>query len=582
MLKRISLLALGLAGALALESTPLFAQDASADRPAALSLDGLMGEEEAPAAPKFDKSVLEAPKDATPDELFAFVDGLQEKLPQPKSQEELFQLVDALSEAYLKIADQILAAKDLTAEQKERATQLKVVALTSRANVDPKAAEALNELVDETLKNAKTTDELVKAYQLKLQVIDASEEDPTAKIDALADEMLARSEEDLQVFAVEVKARSFLTATQASAVVDPSVFEFADKIVADAKRSAAVKEKALEMKLVALVVASELEKEKEEADRDAKYAAEAEKLFEELLDGDHSLATKKTAYQLRLQTLFEAQKQGDKTAADKLEKIVERLKKEEDAELQNLAVSVKGQLLINAARQDDAAVDALEKFADETLALAQDKPELKTQAIGLKIQAFTLKKDLDAFLKFVDEQLADTDAELKSQLTRVKLSLIQQKVVEAPESFAQFEKYLEEAAADPALASAISQLYAARVAAQLNALAEKGATQANFDKFVADFKAEIEKRPESLTALLMGRAALDQIGEQLKKPELFVETFDAIVAYCKESQNETLQTLAENLDAYSKQMRQMEERLKAESDAETDAPAVEKAEKDAK
>lgn len=475
-----------------------------------------------------------------------------------------------------------MAAKDLTAEQKERATQLKVVALTSRANVDPKAAEALNELVDETLKNAKTTDELVKAYQLKLQVIDASEEDPTAKIDALADEMLARSEEDLQVFAVEVKARSFLTATQASAVVDPSVFEFADKIVADAKRSAAVKEKALEMKLVALVVASELEKEKEEADRDAKYAAEAEKLFEELLDGDHSLATKKTAYQLRLQTLFEAQKQGDKTAADKLEKIVERLKKEEDAELQNLAVSVKGQLLINAARQDAAAVDALEKFADETLALAQDNPELKTQAIGLKIQAFTLKKDLDAFLKFVDEQLADADAELKSQLTRVKLSLIQQKVVEAPESFAQFEKYLEEAAADPALASAISQLYAARVAAQLNALAEKGATQADFDKFVADFKAEIEKRPESLTALLMGRAALDQIGEQLKKPELFVETFDAIVAYCKESKNETLQTLAENLDAYSKQMRQMEERLKAESDAETDAPAAEKAEKDAK
>ena len=574
MLKRISILALGVAGALALESTPVFAQDAPAAQPAALSLDGIMGEEAAPVAPAFDKSVLEAPKNATPDELFAFVDTLQEKLPQPKSQEELYQIVDALSEAYLKIADQILAAKDLTAEQKERATQLKVVALTSRANVDPKAADALNQLVDETLKNAKTTEELVKAYQLKLQVIDASEDDPTAKINALADEMLAREEEDLQVFAVEVKARSFLTATQATGNVDASVFEFADKIIADKKRATAVVEKALEMKLVALVVAAELEKEKGEK-ADSKYAADAEKLFAQLLDGQYSAATKKTVYQLRLQTLLEAHKQGSADATAKLEDIVERLKKETDAELQNLAVSVKGQLLIDAAQKDEKAVDALDKFADETLALAQEKPELKTQAIGLKIQAFTVKKDVDGLLKFVDAQIAEADAQLKAQLLRVKLSLIQQKIAAEPEAFAQFEKFLEETAQDPAFESAVSQLYAARVAAQLNALAEKGATQADFDKFVADFKAEIEKRPESLTALLMGRAALDQIGEQLKKPELFVETFDAIVAYCKESKNETLQTLAENLEAYSKQMRQMEEQMKAEAETETASEAAE-------
>ena len=74
----------------------------------------------------------------------------------------------------------------------------------------------------------------------------------------------------------------------------------------------------------------------------------------------------------------------------------------------------------------------------------------------------------------------------------------------------------------------------------------------------------------------MGRAALDQIGEQLKKPELFVETFDAVVAYCKASENQTLQTLAENLAAYSAQMRQMEEQMKAEAasqDAEAPADA---------
>ena len=576
MFKRVSLLVLGVAGALALESTPVFAQDAPAAQPAALSLDGIMGEDPTPAAPAFDKSILEAPKDATPDELFDFVDSLQDKLPQPKSQEELYQIVDAVSEAYLKIADRILAVKDLTPEQKERATQLKVVALTSRANSDPKAVAALNQFVDETLKNAKTTDELVKAYQLKLQVLDASSDDPTAEINALADEMLARAEEELQVFAVEVKARVFLTATQTTGVVEPSVFEFADKIIADKNRADAVVEKALEMKLVALVVAAELEKEKGEK-ADAKFAADAEKLFAQLLDGKYSDATKKTVYQLRLQTLLDAQKQGDADATAKLEDIVERLKKENDEELQNLAVSLKGQLLIDAAQKDEKAVAALDKFADETLALAQEKPELKTQALGLKIQAFTIKKDVDGLLKFIDAQIADADAQLKTQLMRVKLSLIQQKINADPEAFAQFEKFLEETAKDPAFESAVSQLYAARVAAQLNALAEKGATQADFDKFVEDFKAEIAKRPESLTALLMGRTALDQIGEQIGKPELFIETFDAIVAYCKTSDNETLQTLAENLEAYSAQMRQMEEQLKAQEAAEateaTEVPA---------
>ncbi|MBQ6828125.1 MAG: hypothetical protein IJO46_08945, partial [Thermoguttaceae bacterium] len=564
------------AGALALESTPVFAQDAPAAQPAALSLDGIMGEESAPVAPAFDKSILEAPKDATPDELFAFVDSVQEKIPQPRSQEEYYQLVDAISEAYLKIADQILAAKELAPEQKERATQLKVVALTSRANFDPKAVEALNQFVDEVLKEAKTSDELVKAYQLKIQVADASSEDPTAQIDAIADEMLAREEEDLQIFAVEVKARSFLAATQATGSVAPTVFEFVDKIVADKNRAPAVVEKALETKLAALIVADELEKEKAEQ-ADPKYAAEAEKLFAQLLDGDYSLSTKKTVYQLRLQTLLGPHQQGDATATAKLEEIVERLKKETDVELQNLAVSLQGQLLIDAARKDEAAVAELAKFADEVLKLAQEKPELKTLALGLKIQAFTAQKDVDGLLQFVDAQIVEADAKLKAQLLRVKLSLIQQKISEAPETFAQFEKFLEETAADPAFQSAVSQLYAARVAAQLNALAEKGATQADFDQFLEGFKAEIEKHPDSLTSLLMGRAALDQIGEQIGKPELFIETFDAIVAYCKTSDNETLQTLAENLEAYSAQMRQMEEQLKAQEAAEateaTEVPA---------
>ncbi len=182
---------LGLAATLAFGSFAAFAQD-EPKQPATLSSPLLMDEELAPQKIKIDPAILTPPADATADELFEFVDTLQDKLPQPTSQEELYQVVDAFSKTTMTVADKLLAMDDLTQEQRERAVQLKVVSLTTRANVDPDAAKELDAFVDDNLAKAKTDEELLKAYQLKLQVTAASEENPLEKIKAIADEAFQR------------------------------------------------------------------------------------------------------------------------------------------------------------------------------------------------------------------------------------------------------------------------------------------------------------------------------------------------------------------------------------------------------
>lgn len=571
MLKKLSFVLLGLVGALAFESAPLYAQTAApAAQPESLSLGGLMGESSKPEAKPFKVELPSAPKDATADELFAFVDGLQETLPQPSSQEEMFQLVDALSKAFLEAANQILALKDLTPEQKERATQLKVVALTSRANVDAEAAKELDAFVEETLKNAKTNEELIKAYQLRLQVLAAGEDDSLAEINALADEMFALEQEELQIFAIEVKAQAFLTGTQQTGAVDKSIFEFVDSVVDDAKRSQNVKEKALEMKLVALVIASELEKEKEAAEQDASFGENAEKLFAELLDGDYSTALKKTVYQLRLQTLNPQADDAETTA--KLNDVVARLLKEEDQELQALGNAVKGQQLLVAAQKDEAAIAEFEKFADELLEIAKTNENVKTQAIGLKIQALSLKKDAENLMKFVDANLENAETELKTNLTRIKLQLISQAVAEDASALAKYEAYLEEAGADEKLAEAVDNVYVAQIIGQFEKIAEDGGTLEQFNKVVDELKSRLEKRLSTVSALLIARQAIDQIGEKNNAVKLFDETLANVIEFCKASKNEELATLGENLDSYLKQM----EAAQAGDEADQTAAPAEK------
>ena len=169
MFKRSSLCSLALVLSCALSSSVALAQDKpttpKTDVPASLSLDSLMVDPpKVPEPLKIDESILALPENATFDELFEFINGLQTKLPVPKNQQERFAVIDAFSKTCLTAADKMLAM-DLTEEQRERAVQLKVVALTTRANIDEEAADQLNAFVDENIKNAISDEALVKTYK---------------------------------------------------------------------------------------------------------------------------------------------------------------------------------------------------------------------------------------------------------------------------------------------------------------------------------------------------------------------------------------------------------------------------------
>lgn len=109
---------LSLAVIVSLGASVAYAQNAAdapeQDRPASLSLDSLMVDP--PVAPepfKIDEALLTPPENATADELFEYIDSLQTKLPQPRSQEELHTIVDEYSKACLQVSDMLLAM-DLT------------------------------------------------------------------------------------------------------------------------------------------------------------------------------------------------------------------------------------------------------------------------------------------------------------------------------------------------------------------------------------------------------------------------------------------------------------------------------------
>lgn len=565
-----------------------FAQDApnATQQPATLSANQLMDDElstQEKAEPiKIDPAILAVPEDANAEQLFEFIEALQGKLPQPQSQEDLYAVVDAFSQTCMKVADKLLAMNDLTPEQKERAIQLKVVALTTRANVDKEAAGELDKFVEDNLKNAKTDEELIKAYQLKLQVLAASEENPIEKINALADEAFQREQEELQLFAIEVKANAFLTSVQKSGQFDKGIIEFVESVINDNTRSTKVKEKAYEMKLVALIIASELEKEKAESERDKSFAEQAEALFTQLLDGDYSLALKKNTYQLRVQTLMEAEEPDQA----KIDEIVDKLSKEEDSELYALGVAVKGQTLLIAAQKDKANLAALTEYADKIVEEAKTRPELKTQSIGLKIQSYRLNGDDDALLSYVDQEIANNPADdLKLNLYLVKIKLITSAVAQNPESFDSFQKFIEEVKGNEELTDSVAQIYGARFSGKVSKIAENGGSLEDFNKSLDQFKTDLSVAPRAVTALLMARQAIDKIGTANNNANLFDEVFDSIIDYCKKSDVEELNTLAQNLETYLAQMRQAKEQAekaaaeKAEAEkAETSKADTEKTE----
>ena len=557
MFNRYSLCLLSVAASLALGGVSAYSQDGAKpdEKPAAdLSLDSLMVEPpKAPEKLQIDPKITEIPEKASVDELFEFVESLQDRLPQPKSQADLAQIVDVYSQTCLKVANKILENKDLTAEQRDRGVQLKVVALTTRAHEDPDAAAELDKFVDANLKAAKTEDELIKAYQLKLQVV-ASKDEPLDQIKALADEMYAREQEELQVFAIEVKAQAFITQFQRDGSFDDELVAFVDKTIADKARAAKVREKAYEMKLVSAIIASEIEREKAEAEQDPKKFENVENLFELLTSAQFSLDLKKMVYQLRVQMLLDPNS-TDKDAKEKIAATIEKLLNEEDAELYALGVAVKGQTLLDAAKDDPEAVKNLRKYADEIVALSKERKELRTQAAGLQIQTFRLEKNPEGLLDFVNAQLADEPGDLEEKLLQIKVSVAAELVEKDPANF-------------EALADGVSQVYLARFVGSVEAIAQNKGDKKAFDAALDQFKKDLEKTPKALIALIMPqtREAIDAIGANNKIDDLFGDVFTQILDFCKVSSSDALNQLAQQLEAMQAQI------LKAPTAEEADEP----------
>ncbi len=550
----------------------VFAQDANAALPADLSLDGLTLEQ--PQAQEepivIDPALLTPPENADADELFEFIESLQDKLPEPKSQADLYKLVDAFSQTCLKVADLLFAMENLTPEQTERATQLKVVALTTRAHVDEDAAIQLNEFVEENLKKAKTSDELIKAYQLKLQVLAASSEDSQVQINALIDETLALEQEELQMFAIEVKGRSFITEVQKSGNFNDEILTFCDSIIKDEKRSEKVKEKAYEMKLVALVIANEVERSQEESESKGAYADAAETLFTQILDGKFSLDLKKVAYQLRVQSLL-GQGDPDEQAVKKLNVLVDRLSKEEDEELHSLQISVKAQLLTIAAQKDPKEVTALSDYADEIAKEAGDNEQLRSRAIGMKLTAFRLQNDTEGLVKYIDEQMElGVDDALKTSLQRVKLTVVSEMVVKNPETFDLYKDFCLEVKKIEELSDGVDQVFAARFVGEVSAIAEKNGTLEEFSAAFERFKNDLVLAPHSVTALLMAQQSINMIGTQNNDSALFDKSFESVVEFCKGADSDELNELAQQLDTYLAQMRRAAEEAEAAEKAKTE------------
>lgn len=584
MFKRYSLCLLSLAASLSLGAASLFAQSddkatPKADAPASLSLDSLMMD--APPTPeplKIDEALITPPENATVDELFHFIEELQDKLPQPKSQDELYAVVDAFSKACLSVSD-ILFKMELKPEERERAVQLKVVALTTRAHIDEDAAAKLDAFVNDNLKAAQNEEELVKAYQLKLQVLAASEEESLDKINALSDEMFARPETELQVFALEVKAQSFLTNIQRVGEIDAEVLKFIEEVIADESRNVRVKEKALEMKLVANVIASEIERDKEADQQNPAYAEEAEKLFAELLDGDYSLDLKKMVYQLRCQMLLDPGV-ADEKSTEKAEALCEKLAKETDPELHSLSLAVKGQLLLNAAKENKDAIAPLAEYADSVYEEAKENPDLRGQAIGLKIQTFRLQEDTKGLLEFVDGELATELPEaLQANLTQVKISLVTEIVGKDPSTFDSFTDYVNELTKNEAYSQAVANIYVGRFVGLLRQVTENGSNLDEYKKAIELFKSGVSACPKSVVGLLMANQHINEIGMKNNNANLFDETFSDVLKYCKVSDNEAVNEVAQQLETYQQQMAKQKELFEAQKAAAEKAQKEEDAKK---
>lgn len=498
------------------------------------------------------------PEDAAPAELLAFVQGLEQRLPEPKTEAEMAEMIKKISSVYKEIADRVLADESATDEERRQATELKVVAYSVGIQMGEEgAAEALDAMIAEMLANAKTDEEKIQAYQVKLQSVAAgAPADPAAldKVVEIADEALSNKDSDeLQVFGLEIRAQAAFTRARAEEGSIESFVEFLNGFLADADISQRLREKAQELKLASLLMIAQTDEAKQ---------ADADAFFEEVIAGPLSPDTRQAVYQMRIQALMAGSApqqpgQEPEISPEKLEKldaIAEKLVKEESEELQSMGYALKSTNLVQRAQADPANIDAIFEFADQNLA---DNPSetLKKQMIGLKIQGYMLKVDQDPaavgeMLAFLDQQLAgDVSDETKTRLLTVKMQVLMMQIQEDLSYADQLEKVLSEIQGEEGLERLAQNGWGALYIAQIRNIAENGGSIDDFNAVLAQIKSKMSEMP--ILGFLVGniKPNIDQIGKNNGDTDLTRRTFEELIAAAEESENPIAKQVASNLQS---------------------------------
>ena len=502
---------------------------------------------------------LKVPENATPAELLAFVEGIEQKLPQPKTEDEMVEMIRKISSIYKEVADKVLADESATDEQRAQATELKVVAYSVAARMGEEgAAEELDKMVSDMLASAKTDEEKIQAYQVKLQAIaTGAQGDPAAldKIAELTEEVLANKDsEELQVFGLELKAQEAFSRGQRGQADESKISEFTEFLngyIADAEISQRVREKAQELKLASLLLASQGDESKD---------AEVDAYFDEVLAGPLSPDTRQAFYQMRLQSLMAASSSvmpgaGPQMTPEnlaKLDTVADKLLKEDSEDLKSMGYAVKATNLVQKAQEDPANIDAIFEFADRNLA---DNPSetLKKQMTGLKIQGYMLKVQEDPaaakeMLDYLDAELAgDVSEETKTRLLTVKLQVLMMQVQTDPSYSDILEKTLNETAEVEGLERLVQSGWGALYIGQIRNIAENGGSIADFDAVIEKIKEKMGETP--ILGFLVGniKETIDTIGKNNSEPDLAQRVYKELIAAAEASENPMAAQVASNL-----------------------------------
>ncbi|MDD3586315.1 MAG: hypothetical protein PHQ75_03965 [Thermoguttaceae bacterium] len=545
MLRRISLIVLGLVTVLAVGTFSVVAQDAKA--PASLSLDQMP-----PVSQPLDMSIFQVPEKATAAELLKFVEELQPKLPKPKTQVEMMQLMQAMVKTFETVADRVLAMDNAKPEEKSRAIEMKVVALSAKSQMDPNASKELDTYLDNLVKNAKDTKSKIQAYQVKYGALrsqfqgqqGAPDEGMVAKANALADEIMKEKDEELQVLGLEIKAETNLSASEKNPQALADLESFVDKLINDNAKSMRLRNKASEIKLICLASVVMKDPSKEEA---------LDKYFKSLDLSKMTEESRAGLYQVRLQTLLNPQNKDPK-AGEKAMEVVALLQKEKSPELQNMAVAVKSTVLRKAAEADPAKVDALFKYADEILA-NNPTEEQKSQVLGMRIQAYMLKvksdpKAKDDLIAFLDKSIADKpDAKVLTQLAQIKLQLLVSQAVEDASKIAQAEKAVEEFKDLDGVKEIRRSAKAVIALTKVENIAKSKGSVAEFKKVCQSIKNLIDEDPSMAAMIPQLQKSIKEIGAANNDPKLFKDTLTDFIAYCKKADKPEAKEVAAAMEA---------------------------------